>query len=79
LQIGASLTWRARYTIHVRGSVPKLSSRRDYNVQPQGETPADFLASDNSGGLSGFIEALNDVYQVVALLSKTQCKLGQLR
>jgi purine nucleoside permease len=41
-----------------------LRSASDYTVQPQGQTPAQFLFSENNGGLSGFQESLNDVYQV---------------
>ena len=33
-------------------------------VQPQGITPAQYLASENNGNYSGFQECLNDVYQV---------------
>jgi purine nucleoside permease len=33
-------------------------------VQPQGITPAQYLASENNGNYSGFQESLNDVYQV---------------
>ena len=47
-----------------------LRSASDYTVQPQGQTPAQFLASENSGGLSGFQEALNDVYQVGSIVVK---------
>jgi len=47
-----------------------LRSASDYTVQPQGQTPAQFLASENSGGLSGFQEALNDVYQVGGIVVK---------
>lgn len=47
-----------------------LRSASDYTVQPQGLTPAQFLASENSGGLSGFQEALNDVYQVGSIVVK---------
>jgi purine nucleoside permease len=48
-----------------------LRSASDYTVQPHGETPAQLLASDNSGGLSGFQESLNDVYQVGSIVVKT--------
>ena len=41
-----------------------LRGASDYTLQPQGQTPAQLLASDNSGGLSGFQEALNNLYQV---------------
>jgi hypothetical protein len=47
-----------------------LRSASDHTVQPEDETPAEFLASDVSGGLSGFLEALNDVYQVGSLVVK---------
>jgi purine nucleoside permease len=48
-----------------------LRSASDYTIQPQGQTPAEFLASENSGGLSGFVEALSDVYQVGSIVVKT--------
>jgi purine nucleoside permease len=48
-----------------------LRSASDYTVQPRGKTPAQLLASDNSGGLSGFQESLNDVYQVGSIIVKT--------
>jgi len=47
-----------------------LRSASDYTIEPQGQTPAQFLASENSGGLSGFQEALNDVYQVGSIVVK---------
>jgi purine nucleoside permease len=48
-----------------------LRSASDYTIQPQGQTPAEFLASENSGGLSGFVEALSDVYHVCSIVVKT--------
>jgi purine nucleoside permease len=45
-----------------------LRGGSDYTVQPQGQTPAQFLANENSGGLSGFKEALNDLYQVASIV-----------
>ena len=48
-----------------------LRSASDYTVQPRGKTPAQLLASNNSGGLSGFQESLNDVYQVGSIIVKT--------
>ena len=48
-----------------------LRSASDYTVQPQGQTPAKYLASYNSGGLSGYQESLNDVYQVGSIVVKT--------
>jgi purine nucleoside permease len=45
-----------------------LRAASDYTVQPQGQTAAQFLASENSGGLSGFQEALNDVFQVGSIV-----------
>src|SRR6516162_2349039 len=47
-----------------------LRSASNYTVQPRGQTPAQFLASDNSGGLSGYQESLNDVYQVGSIVVK---------
>jgi purine nucleoside permease len=47
-----------------------LRSASDYTVQAQGQTPAQFLAAENSGGLSGFQEALNDVYNVGSTVVK---------
>ena len=48
-----------------------LRGASDYTVQPRRKTPAKLLASDNSGGLSGFQESLNDVYQVGSIIVKT--------
>jgi purine nucleoside permease len=48
-----------------------LRSASDYTVQPQGQTPTQYLASYNSGGLSGYQESLNDVYQVGSIVVKT--------
>jgi purine nucleoside permease len=48
-----------------------LRSASDYTVQPQGQTPAQFLFNENNGGLSGFQESLNDVYQVGSTVVKT--------
>ncbi|MFL6354810.1 MAG: hypothetical protein ACJ74Z_23570 [Bryobacteraceae bacterium] len=45
-----------------------LRGGSDYTVQPQGETPAQFLARQNSAGLSGFQEALNDLYHVGSIV-----------
>ena len=56
-----------------KGSVAStlvLRSASDYTAQPQGKTPAQFLASENSGGLSGFLEALSNVYQVGSTVVK---------
>jgi purine nucleoside permease len=47
-----------------------LRSASDYTVQPEGRTPAQFLAGENSGGLSGYREALDDVYQVASIVVK---------
>jgi purine nucleoside permease len=47
-----------------------LRSGSDYTIQPKGQTPAQFLAGENSGGLSGYLEALNDVYQVASIVVK---------
>jgi purine nucleoside permease len=47
-----------------------LRGGSDYTIQPQGQTPAQFLAGENSGGLSGYQEALNDVYQVGSVVVK---------
>jgi purine nucleoside permease len=46
-----------------------LRGGSDYTVQPQGQTAAEFLNSDNSGGLSGFQEALNNLYQVGSIVA----------
>jgi purine nucleoside permease len=45
-----------------------LRGGSDYTVQPQGETPAQFIATQNSNGLSGFQEALDDLYQVGSIV-----------
>jgi purine nucleoside permease len=47
-----------------------LRSASDYTVQPQEETPAQFLVGETSGGLSGFVEALSDVYKVGSIVVK---------
>jgi purine nucleoside permease len=47
-----------------------LRSASDYTVQPEGQTPDQFLANQTSGGLSGFVEALSDVYQVGSIVVK---------
>jgi purine nucleoside permease len=47
-----------------------LRSASDYTIQPQGQIPAQFLASENAGGLSGFQEALNDVYDIGSVVVK---------
>jgi purine nucleoside permease len=41
-----------------------LRGGSNYTVQPNGQTPAQFLNEKNSGGLSSFQEALEDLYQV---------------
>jgi len=41
-----------------------LRGGSDYTIQPQGETPAQFLASQSAHGLSGSREALTNLYQV---------------
>jgi purine nucleoside permease len=45
-----------------------LRGGSDYTVQPQGETPAQFLATQQSNGLSGFQEALNSLYQIGSIV-----------
>jgi purine nucleoside permease len=48
-----------------------LRSGSDYTVQPDGQTPAEVLASEVSGALSsGFRESLNDVYEVGGIVVK---------
>jgi purine nucleoside permease len=41
-----------------------LRGGSNYTVQPKGESPAKFLSSENSSGLSSLQEALADLYQV---------------
>jgi purine nucleoside permease len=48
-----------------------LRSASDYTLQPVGQTPAQFLATDVSGGLSGYQESLNDAYIVGSVIVKT--------
>jgi len=48
-----------------------LRSASDYTIQPEGQSPAQFLTNENAGGLSGFQEALNNVYQVGSIVVKT--------
>jgi len=45
-----------------------LRGGSDYTVQPQGQTPAQFIATQNSNGLSGFQEALDNLYQVGSIV-----------
>lgn len=47
-----------------------LRSGSNYTLQRDGQTPAEFLAGEVSGGLSGFRESLNDVYQVGSVVVK---------
>ena len=47
-----------------------LRSASDYTVQPDGQTPAEFLAGEVSGALSGFRESLNNVYEVGSIVVK---------
>jgi purine nucleoside permease len=46
-----------------------LRGGSNYTVQPQGESPAEFLANQTSGGLSGFQEALTNLYQVGSIVA----------
>lgn len=41
-----------------------LRGGSNYTMQPKGQTPAQFLKAENSGGLSSIQEALNALYQV---------------
>jgi purine nucleoside permease len=41
-----------------------LRSGSDYTLEPDRQTPAEFLASEVSHSLAGFRESLNDLYQV---------------
>ena len=41
-----------------------LRGGSNYTVQPKGQSPAQFLKAENSGGLSSLQEAVNDLYQV---------------
>ena len=47
-----------------------LRSASDYTVQPNEQTPAQFLYSENNGGLSGYTESLNDAYIVGSMVVK---------
>jgi purine nucleoside permease len=47
-----------------------LRAGSNYTVQPNGQTPAQFLAAEHSGGLSGFEEALSNLYQVGSVVVK---------
>ena len=47
-----------------------LRTGSDYDVQPNNETPAQFLLSENNGGLSGYQESLNDAYIVGSVVVK---------
>jgi Purine nucleoside permease (NUP) len=56
-----------------------LRSASNYTVQAQGQTSSQFLAGKNSGGLSGYIEALNDAYQVGSMVAKELSAKWNLR
>src|SRR5215469_6091949 len=45
-----------------------LRAGSNYTVQPEGQTPAEFLKDKNSGGLSSLQQALNDLYQVGSIV-----------
>ncbi|HTW27144.1 MAG TPA: purine nucleoside permease [Acetobacteraceae bacterium] len=59
-----SLTFLSHVGRVDRRRVLVLRTASDYSVQPEGKTPAQFLASENNGGLSGFIESLNAAFAV---------------
>jgi purine nucleoside permease len=47
-----------------------LRSGSDFNFQPNGITPAQYLALENNFQLSGFLESLNNVYAVGSVVVK---------
>jgi purine nucleoside permease len=66
--IGQALQFLSRAGRADKNRLLVLRCGSNYTIQPQGQTPAQFLASQNSGGLSGFQEALNDLYQVGSIV-----------
>jgi purine nucleoside permease len=68
--IGQALQFLTRAGRADQNRLLVLRGGSDYTVQPQGQTPAQFLAAENSGGLSGFQVALNDLYQVGSIVVK---------
>jgi purine nucleoside permease len=68
--VGLALQFLSQVNRADKNRLLVLRSASDYTVQPQGKTPAQFLASENSGGLSGFLEALSNVYQVGSTVVK---------
>jgi purine nucleoside permease len=66
--IGQALQFLSRAGRADQNRLLVLRGGSNYTIQPEGETPAHFLASQNSGGLSGFQEALNDLYQVGSIV-----------
>jgi purine nucleoside permease len=66
--IGQALQFLSRAGRADQNRLLVLRGGSNYTIQPQGETPVQFLASQNSGGLSGFQEALNDLYQVGSIV-----------
>ena len=66
--IGQALQFLSRAGRADQNRLLVLRGGSNYTIQPQGETPAQFLASQNSGGLSGFQEALTDLYQVGSIV-----------
>jgi purine nucleoside permease len=66
--IGQALQFLSRAGRADQNRLLVLRGGSNYTIQPEGETSAHFLASQNSGGLSGFQEALNDLYQVGSIV-----------
>jgi purine nucleoside permease len=68
IAVGQALQFLSNVNRADQNRLMVLRGGSDYTVQPQGQTPAQFLAAENSGGLSGFQEALNDLYQVGSIV-----------
>jgi purine nucleoside permease len=68
--VGLALQFLSQVNRADKNRLLVLRSASDYTVQAEGQTPAQLLANDVSGGLSGFVEALSNVYQVGSTVVK---------
>ena len=66
--IGQALQFLSQVKRADRNRLLVLRGGSDYTVQPQGETPAQFLATQQSNGLLGFQEALDSLYQIGSIV-----------
>lgn len=68
--VGLALQFLSQVNRADKNRLLVLRSASDYTVQREGQTPAQLLANEVSGGLSGFLEALSNVYQVGSTVVK---------